>query len=200
MDKEENLRFGDFVDDVVSWSELLRKDKRFNQLILLGHSEGSLMVTLAAPRVKPDALITLCGMGRTYPAILRDQLGRNLPEDLKKKAFTLLNQLESGKELGEVPDSLKALFRPSVVPFLRSAAKHDPASLLGKLELQILIVSGTTDIQTTQSDYDALIEAAPQATKTRIAGMNHVLKAIDSTNQLEQLLRTYLTPRPPLTS
>ena len=198
MTKEEDLRFANYVDDVTAWCQWLRKDRRFDQLILLGHSEGSLIMTLAALRVKPDALISLCGMGRNYPTILRDQLSRNLNGDLQKQAFTLLTQLETGQQLSEVPEALQSLFRPSVVPYLRSASKYDPAQLMGQLHLPILIVSGTTDIQSSQADYDALVRAAPKASAVRINAMNHVLKAIDSTARTEQLFKTYIVPHKPL--
>ena len=198
MLSEEDLRFTNYVDDVMIWCRWLRKQERFNRLILLGHSEGSLIVTLAAAKVHPDAMISLCGMGRAYPAILRDQLSRNLPDNLKKKALTLVSQLEDGQPLGEVPKSLLPLFRPSVIPYLRSASKYDPAKLLGQLDLPILIVSGTTDIQTSQLDYNRLVHAAPQASAVRIDAMNHVLKSIDSTARIEQVFKTYIVPHSPL--
>lgn len=198
MTKEEDLRFTDYIDDVTIWSRWLRKDQRFNQLILLGHSEGSLIMTLAASKVKPDALISLCGMGRTYPVILREQLSRNLPDELKKQALTLLTQLETGQQLSEVPKPLEPLFRPNVIPYLRSASKYDPARLLKQLHLPILIVSGTTDIQTSQADYDSLTQAAPKASAVRINAMNHVLKTIDSTARIEQLFKTYIVLHRPL--
>lgn len=195
---EDKLRLTDYVDDVVAWSRWLRKDKRFDPLILLGHSEGSLIVTLAAARVKPNALISLCGMGRSYPTILREQLSKNLTGELKDQALALLTQLDTGEPLSDVPKTLMPLFRPSVIPFLRSASKYDPAQLLSQLHLPILIISGTTDIQTTEEDYDTLVRAAPRSSAIRINAMNHVLKSIKSTNKTEQLLKTYIVPHTPL--
>src|SRR5690606_28809096 len=41
--KEIDLRFETYIDDVVSWISLLKADDRFSKIILLGHSEGSLI-------------------------------------------------------------------------------------------------------------------------------------------------------------
>lgn len=40
---EENLSFDDFIDDAVFWLEELRADDRFERLIVIGHSQGSLV-------------------------------------------------------------------------------------------------------------------------------------------------------------
>ncbi|MBK5417377.1 alpha/beta hydrolase, partial [Pseudomonas sp. TH31] len=46
---ERNLSVEAYVADAEAWSQKLKTDPRFGQLILLGHSEGALIATLAAP-------------------------------------------------------------------------------------------------------------------------------------------------------
>ena len=40
---EADLRFDDYVNDVVQWIQLLQKDKRVKGIFIAGHSEGSLI-------------------------------------------------------------------------------------------------------------------------------------------------------------
>ena len=42
----------------------LKGDPRFSQLILIGHSEGALIASLAAPKSGAAALISIAGSGR----------------------------------------------------------------------------------------------------------------------------------------
>ncbi len=47
LKSEAAIRFDDYVDDASGWVRLLRKDKRFNKIIVIGHSEGSLIGMMA---------------------------------------------------------------------------------------------------------------------------------------------------------
>ena len=46
---ERNLTVEAYVADAEAWGRKLKTDPRFGQLILLGHSEGALIASLAAP-------------------------------------------------------------------------------------------------------------------------------------------------------
>ena len=48
--KEEDIRLEQYVEDVVAWIELLSKDKRFSRIAIIGHSEGSLIGSMAAAK------------------------------------------------------------------------------------------------------------------------------------------------------
>jgi alpha-beta hydrolase superfamily lysophospholipase len=41
--KEEDFRFDILVDDLADWVKLLRKDRRFSKVGIMGHSQGSLV-------------------------------------------------------------------------------------------------------------------------------------------------------------
>ncbi|MBF3329401.1 alpha/beta hydrolase, partial [Pseudomonas aeruginosa] len=72
--REEDLSVGVYVDDVVAWSERLARDPRFSRLILVGHSEGALIASLAAPRTPAEELIAIAGSGQPIDRVLREQL------------------------------------------------------------------------------------------------------------------------------
>ncbi len=55
---ERNLSVDAYVADTVAWGEKLKTDPRLGPLILLGHSEGALIATLAATASRPGARTT----------------------------------------------------------------------------------------------------------------------------------------------
>ena len=55
---ERDLSVERYVADVVAWVQQLRGDKRFSQVILVGHSEGALIATLAANGSGADAPVS----------------------------------------------------------------------------------------------------------------------------------------------
>jgi alpha/beta superfamily hydrolase len=72
--KEQDLRFETYVDDAVLWGQYLRKDSRLRALIILGHSEGSLIGMLAARRLPADGYISIAGAGRPGGQIILEGL------------------------------------------------------------------------------------------------------------------------------
>ena len=62
MTREGDVRFETYINDVVSWISFLKADKRFSRIILLGHSEGSLIGIIAAEKVAVSASFQLQGL------------------------------------------------------------------------------------------------------------------------------------------
>ena len=121
--KEEDLRFDLLADDAAAWVKLLRTDRRFGKVGIVGHSEGSLSGMLAAKRANADAFVSLAGTGRDAPSGLRSQIARNLPpayKELKEKSDQIIAELAAGRTVAEIPKLLESLFRPSVQPYLIS--------------------------------------------------------------------------------
>jgi pimeloyl-ACP methyl ester carboxylesterase len=195
--KEEDATIELYAADAAAWVKFLRSDPRFTKVGVVGHSEGSLIVTVAAKAVKPDALVSLCGPGRRLGDVLRTQLKPKLPADLFEKSEAVLKSLEAGKPVDDPPAELKSLYRKSVQPFLISLLKYDPAAELGKLDCPVLIVSGTTDLQVPPSEGEVLA-AARAAKRVVLKDMSHVLKETDKTALVAQSLTVYTDPKYPL--
>lgn len=194
---EKDLRFGHMVEDVIRWSDVLR-EKEYKQIILVGHSEGSLVTLLAAEKAKAHAWVCIAGPGRPAGAVLREQL-RGAPRDLQKTSHNILTQLEAGKPVDDVPKSLHVLFRPSVQPYLISWLEHDPAKAAADLKIPALVVHGTTDLQVTKADADILHKATKSIKGSDlkvIPKMNHVLKHVVGPKILQ--LPSYGLPDLPL--
>ena len=74
--------------------------------------------------------------------------------------------------------------------------KYDPQNEIAKLDIPILIVQGTTDIQVSVSDADKLALANKKSQKQIIEGMNHILKEAQADRQKN--IQTYSIPDLPL--
>jgi hypothetical protein len=199
MGKIQDLRVENYGDDAAAWVSFLRKDPRFAKIAVMGHSEGSLFAFMAAKKVKVDAIVSLCGLGRPLQDVLRAQLKPSLPKELYDTADKIIAELAAGREVPEkdVPASLNALFRPSIQPYLISEFKQDPAIILAKLDMPVLIVSGTNDIQVSVEDGNRLAAVRPGIKHIVVEKMNHVLKRTEITAKLEQL-PIYTDPTIPL--
>ena len=178
MTSESDIRFNHFIEDAEAWVSQLRADKRFSTITIVGHSEGSLIGMVAAREAGADAFVSLEGAGRKAQDILAEQLKLQLPPEIFARTQQILAALSAGSIPDSVPPMLAPLFRPSVVPYLISWFKYDPAAEIGKLSIPVLIVQGTTDIQTSMTDANALAAGNPSARFLQIEGMNHILKEV----------------------
>lgn len=183
MLKESDLRFTNYVDDAVAWIEQLRSDPRFSRVMVVGHSEGSLIGILAAQRITVDRVISLAGAGRAATVVLQEQLSRALAGQLLDDARRVMAELKAGRTVTDPPAQLAALFRPSVQPYLISWVNIDPAMEVGRLRMPVLVVQGTTDIQISVADAERLAKGSPTAVLETIDGMNHVLKEVRESSQ-----------------
>ncbi|WP_027613333.1 alpha/beta hydrolase [Pseudomonas sp. URIL14HWK12:I6] len=193
---ERNLSVEGYVDDAVAWSQKLKNDPRFGPLILLGHSEGALIATLAAPRADAAALISLSGSARPVDQVIREQLARSLPPPLMLRSNQILDSLKAGHTDADVPAPLQPIFRPSVQPYLISLFRQDPAKAFAQLKMPALIVQGSNDMQVGVGDAQALKAAKPDAELVVIEGMNHVMRIVPA--DVKRQLASYKDPNLPL--
>jgi len=196
LTSEYELRFEDYVNDVVYWIALLENDKRFSSIHILGHSEGSLIGMIAANKVAVDGFISIAGAGKSADKILEEQLKTKLPAQLLAESDNILDSLRVGKTVSKVSPLLMALYRPNVQPYMISWIKYDPADEIGRLKIPILIIQGTTDLQVGVADADLLAKANPSATLLVLNNMNHVLK--ESESDIMKNMETYRNPALPL--
>ena len=191
---ESDLTFENGIDDAVAWVNMLRADSRFSKVIVVGHSEGSLIGMVAAARAKADGFVSLEGAGRPAAVVLHEQMAsRGVPSEMYAAT---LDSLQAGKTVANPAPALAALFRPSVQPYLISWFRYDPAAELRKLPFATLVIQGSNDIQTSTADAQALA-SAPSAKLVMIDGMTHVLKDGPADPQ-SQLAGVYTEPALPL--
>ena len=194
---EADLRFNTYADDARAWAAEAAAKTGRPCAWLIGHSEGAL-VALAAVENGDDkicGLVLLSGAGRPAGVVLREQLAA-LPEPLKTKAYDALTELEAGRLVADPPAELAALFRPSVQPYLISWLALDPAKLAAAYDGPVFIGQGTTDLQVTVADAQAIKAAQPRAELAVWDGVNHVLKIAPAERGAN--VTTYMDPALPL--
>jgi len=173
VESESNLVFYDYVQDAKDWIQLAKQDKRFTKVVVIGHSEGSMIGMLAAE--KADKFISVAGPGRGIGVVLKEQLSVQ-PKAVQDEAFPIIDNLTKGVKVEPISPAMMPLFRPSVQPYMISWLKYDPAVELKKLKIPVLIIQGTTDIQVSVEDAKLLSAAKPDAQLLLIDKMNHILR------------------------
>ncbi|MCP9201150.1 alpha/beta hydrolase [Gramella sp. GC03-9] len=179
--KEKDLRFDDFVTDVNSIIEYFKNDDRFENLVLAGHSEGSLIGMLAAGE-NVDAFISLAGAGRPIDDVIVEQVANTNPAMGEKVRAGFDELMENGQT--ENYQNVEFVLRPSVQPYMKSWIQYDPAEEISKLEIPILIINGTFDIQVAEKEAELLKEANPEAELVLLDKMNHIFRKIESQDRL----------------
>lgn len=182
------LSFEDMVADARAFVQQLRADSRFSKVVLLGHSEGSLIGMTMASEEKVDGFISLAGAGQRGDKILEQQFAaQSVP--LSKKAVVIMDSIRAGYTVTDVPDAFASIFNASLQPYIGSWFRHDPEIEIKKLTIPVLILQGTTDLQIKVADAQRLKKAYPKATLKVIDGMNHVLK--NAPQDREKNIATY---------
>lgn len=176
--KEEDLKFEDFVSDVVSVVKHFRTEGKFENIILAGHSEGSLIGILAAQQSEVDAFISLAGAGRPIDDIIVEQIAKQ-SEELSENAKVAFDEMAQSGRTDNYSPYLESIFRRSVQPYMYSWMKFDPAVEIAKLEIPVLIVNGSFDIQVDVKDAEVLHGAAKNSELVIPEKMNHIFRKIE---------------------
>ncbi|MFK8329344.1 alpha/beta hydrolase [Pseudomonas sp. BJa5] len=195
---ERDLTVEAYVADAVAWSHKLKADPRFGPLILLGHSEGALIASLAAQPAGASALISVAGSGRPIDEVFRSQIVERLADRYVAPATQILDNLKAGRVSYSVPAPLRDVLRPSVQPYLISLFRQDPAAAFAQVKVPALIIQGTHDIQVDVSNAERLKAARPDAELVLIPGMNHMLRIAPQDARLQR--EAYLNPQLPQAS
>lgn len=193
--KEADLRFEMYIKDAEDWIRLLSLNKNFSIVVVIGHSEGSLIGLVASQNQKVAKFISIAGAGQAADKIIREQL-KAQPSFVLEQSTPILDELVKGNIVENVPQLLFSLFRPSVQPYMISWFRYDPQIEIAKLNKPILIVQGTTDIQVSVEDAKRLQTANSNSKLMLIEGMNHIFKNAEADRMKN--FQTYSQPELPL--
>ena len=193
---EVDLRFEDYINDAKAWIVLLKKDDHFSKVIVVGHSEGSLIGMIASYTLS-DGFVSIAGAGRSADKIIKEQLAGQ-PQAVQDLCFPIIDSLVLGKTVKNVNPSLYSLFRPSVQPYMISWFHYDPQAEIKKLNIPVLIVQGTNDIQVSEEDAGQLAKSNTHAQLVLIKNMNHVLKIVGADK--DENIASYNDPLLPISN
>ncbi len=189
----ELLRFSQYIDDATNWINYLKS--KYKHVIVLGHSQGSLVGIIAAQKAHPDKFISLAGIGESGYNTLKRQLSKQ-PKFVTDAANPILDSLNNHIKVDSVPKFLYSVFNPKLQDYLISWLNYSPENEIRKLDIPILIIQGTTDIQITVDDAKMLANSNKNSNLVIIENMNHVLRYFEG--DLNQNISTYSNPTLPL--
>lgn len=128
---EQDLRIATYVADAITWLAFLRGRLAVARVVLLGHSEGALIASLAAQQVDLAGLILVAGAGVPAAQLIeRQMVAAEVPAHLLARARDIDRALQQGIAVAEVPPELAALYRPGVQAYLMSWFALDPVQEL----------------------------------------------------------------------
>lgn len=194
--REEKLSFEMFIEDAVSAIHYFKDEGRFNDIYVIGHSQGSLVGMVAAQKSPIAGFVSLSGAGQSIDNTIINQIALQMP-DLEKQAVMAFKTLKEEGMVKDFSPALNSILRSSVQPFMSSWMQYDPQLEIAKLEEQkVLIVTGANDIQVSLEEAQLLQQGNPNAKLIVIEGMNHVLRIIEG-GDLENT-KSYNQPNLPL--
>lgn len=190
---DKNIIFDHFVTDAKSVIDYFKNTKNFNKIYVIGHSQGSLVGMLAA-KDRADGFISLAGAGQSIDQVIIEQVNKTAPnftEDTKR----IFKTLKEGKTTTDYPMALSSIFNIEIQKFMINWMKYNPTEVLSTLNIPILVINGTKDLQVSETEAKLLKEANKDATLKIIENMNHVLVTIDG-DDLENSKSYAETQRP----
>ncbi len=193
---ESDLRFEDYISDAIEWISFVKPNPKFSKVIVIGHSEGSLIGMNAAKNA--NGFVSISGAGSSADIILKEQLAPKgkVVQDL---CYPIIDSLKAGVIIKEVNPMLNSLFRLSVQPYMISWFKHDPQIDIKQLKYPCLILQGDNDVQVSINDAKLLSAASNNSQLLIIEKMNHVLKIIDKGDQTANIA-SYSNPLMPIST
>ena len=190
--KPQDLRIGTYVDDAVSWARFLRAQPGVRCVVILGHSEGALLATLAARRVKVCGLVLVSGTSRNLGDLIEAQnalAGRSA--QTAARVHEIIGELRAGRPVADAPPEMKSVFGPDAQAYTLSEINLDPVAELARVKAPVLVIQGGNDLQVNVDDARRLA-AAKGVQPVIVAGMNHVLKLAPKT-----MIGNFMTYRNP---
>ncbi|WP_338753157.1 alpha/beta hydrolase [Bacillus sp. FJAT-52991] len=186
----------DLVDDVMSQVDFLRSLSYVdpNRIVLLGHSEGCILTTIAHSKSPVAGLILLAGAGTSLKTAMEYQ-NRGVAEEVKKmkgvKGF-LLRKLVSEKKvmekqqkffdkiLSSKEDVIKLQFKKFPAKWLREHLHYTDGAILNHLKettCPVLAITGEKDVQTKAADLQTVAALGKDNIHCHVVkDMDHVLR------------------------
>lgn len=182
----------DFVKDVKKIVDHFKQKNQFKNIVLAGHSQGSLIAMLASEGI--DKYISIAGAGDNISEAIYKQLNAQSPP-LAEAAKAHFKELKETGEIKEVNPMLMSLFAKPNQPFFKSWMQYNPTEEIKKLKIPTLIIQGENDLQVKKEDAQKLHAALTNSKLVVLPKMNHVLKDVNSIIENQQ---SYLSADFPL--
>ena len=177
---DRNIMFDHFVTDAISVINYFKTKNTFNHIYILGHGQGSLVGMLAAED-NADGFISVGGVGQSIDNVILEQIEKTYPV-YSNEAKSVFNSLRNGQKTKEYPAELASVFNMEIQSFMMNWMQYNPQEEIKKLQMPILIINGTKDLQVDFKEATLLHEANTNSTMKLIENMNTVLVPIEGDN------------------
>jgi len=193
---ENDLRFDDYVNDLIKIIEHFDNENTFKSISIIGHSEGSLIGILAAQKNNVSSFVSIAGAAKPADVILLEQLEKSVPDSIFQKAKSITSSLKNGERVNDVPTYFNSIYRPSVQPYLINWFAFNPLTEIAKLDIPVLIVQGDEDLQVGSENATELSNSCKKPSLVFVDDMNHIFKSI--TNGMAENQMSYNNPEMPI--
>lgn len=200
----------DLIDDAVQCVKFLQNHPKVDRekILILGHSEGSLIAPAVHKKVPVSGLILLAGAAEPSKDLTPRQSEKayeemNETKGLKGWLFRTLNVTEKARKQNEkifqkVVDSDKAVMRVKGIKlnakWLRETLSYNVCDYLEEVTCPVLAITGEKDLQV-PPDHARLIAEKVQgeAEWHIISDMNHMLRTYKGDHTMLGLMKEYKT-------
>ena len=184
------VTFDDFVADAQKVVDYFNRRNRYQNIYVIGHSQGSLVGMLASQK-NVTGFISLAGAGSSIDTVIMNQLkAMGVQQSMLDKAQKTFDILKTGEIDKEFDPNLANIFNLEVQPFMMSWIKYKPTQVIANLNIPALIVNGDKDLQVSVDEAQLLKEAKKDNPLSLIKNMNHVLKTVE-TDSTQENAKTY---------
>ena len=208
--RPESPDHADLVADAVAGVEFLRADGRFDCVGVIGHSGGGLSAATVAAQGLVDFIVLLASPGAPLADVLRRQNERILDvaqfgPDRRARLLSLLDELidalQSSAPEAEIRRRVATIVRAQfaangvaigtedgdivqssveLAMSMRSFMNQNPGSTLEQVEVPVLALNGSLDVQIdAEQNLGAIADALARnrdATVTQLPGLNHMFQ------------------------
>lgn len=187
---------GQLAGDAEAWARFLRRQPGVGCVVIVGHSEGAEIGTLAAQKTQLCGLVLLSAPSMDIGDLIESQgqAVRRSPE-VSARIHEIIVALRSGRPVGEVPAGYESVFGPKAARYTRSEIKVEPVAELAKVRVPVLVVQGDNDLQN-PVEATRRLAAAARVQPVIVAGMTHPLKL--APKDIKANIDTYTNPDLPL--
>lgn len=177
---DNTIMFDNFVEDAQAVINYFKP--RFESIYVIGHSQGSLVGLLAIDN-SISGFISLAGAAKPIDEVILEQIEKTAPffTTSSKQVFDIL---KSGKTTTDYPPALASIFNINIQPFMQNWMLYNPQERIAQLNVPILILNGTKDLQVSVEEAQLLADAKPSAELIIIENANHLFFSIQG-NDLE---------------
>lgn len=196
------VSISDYVEDVVTWIDVIRQRTQVPCVWVMGHSEGGLVALVAGAQHPRHicGLILVSTAGRPIGEVLKEQLRANSANaPILADANYIIDEISSGRrvDISNIPSQLQGLLGPEIQGYLLSLFSIYPDKIIKSIHMPIKIVQGDRDVQVSVEDARLLKRANHSAELTLLRGVNHVLKPV-ITEDIAENTAAYMNPDLPL--